>query len=122
MSICCNGVTACWSPASGPSPASRLPTQTSSRSSQVRARVTMALAACVCLPAAPVVAADAKVEQVVSKGLDGLAGRQSRRGNWAANEGRYPTPMTALAGTALLMEGSTTTQGRYAEPVRQAVD
>jgi hypothetical protein len=30
--------------------------------------------------------------------------------------------MTALAGTALLMEGSTTTQGRHAEPVRRAVD
>ena len=88
----------------------------------VGAGVAVALAACTCLPAVPVVAADAKVEQVVSKGLDWLAGRQSRRGSWAANEGRYPTAMTALAGTALLMEGSTTTQGRYAEPVRQAVD
>jgi hypothetical protein len=92
------------------------------RRDAVRAGVAVALAACACLPAAPVAAADAKVEQVVSKGLDWLAGRQSRRGSWAANEGRYPTAMTALAGTALLMEGSTTTQGRYAEPVRQAVD
>jgi hypothetical protein len=73
---------------------------------------------------APVVAgaADAKVEQVVGKGLDWLVARQSRRGSWSANDGRYPTAMTALAGTALLMEGSTTTQGRYAEPIRQAVD
>jgi len=70
----------------------------------------------------PAVAAEPRVEQTVAKGLDWLAGRQSRRGNWAANEGRYPTAMTALAGTALLMEGSTTTQGRYAEPVRNAVD
>ena len=75
------------------------------------------------LPAAgPAVAAEPRVEETVAKGLDWLAGRQSRRGNWAANEGRYPTAMTALAGTALLMEGSTTTQGRYAEPVRNAVD
>ena len=75
------------------------------------------------LPAAePAVAAEPRVEETVRKGLDWLAGRQSRRGNWAANEGRYPTAMTALAGTALLMEGSTTTQGRYAEPVRNAVD
>ena len=66
--------------------------------------------------------ADEKTERVVSKGLDWLARKQSRRGSWAANEGRYPTAMTALAGTAMLMEGSTTTQGRYAEPIRQAVD
>ena len=91
---------------------------------------------CVCLRLLAVVAAlagglptvrsaaatDPRVEQVVAKGLDWLAARQSRRGSWSANEGRYPTAMTALAGTALLMEGSTTTQGRYAEPVRNAVD
>ena len=51
-----------------------------------------------------------------------LEAQQSRRGSWSANEGRYPTAMTALAGTALLMEGSTTSQGRYAEPIRLAVD
>jgi hypothetical protein len=67
-------------------------------------------------------AADRQVEQVVAKGLDWLVAKQSRRGSWAANEGRYPTAMTALAGTALLMEGSTTTQGRHAEAVRGAVD
>ena len=61
-------------------------------------------------------------ERVVVGGLDWLVKKQSRRGSWAANEGRYPTAMTALAGTAMLMEGSTTTQGRYAEPIRQAVD
>jgi squalene cyclase len=70
----------------------------------------------------PAAAADPRVEQVVAKGLDWLAARQSRRGSWSANEGRYPTAMTALAGTALLMQGSTTTQGRYAESVRNAVD
>ena len=80
-----------------------------------------ACAAWACLVAAAV-AAEPNVDQVVAKGLDWLAARQSRRGSWSANEGRYPTAMTALAGTALLMEGSTTTQGRYAEPVRQAVD
>ncbi|MFM8497642.1 MAG: prenyltransferase/squalene oxidase repeat-containing protein [Planctomycetia bacterium] len=65
---------------------------------------------------------DGRVERTVTKGLDWLVRRQSRRGSWAANDGRYPTAMTALAGTALLLEGSTTTQGRYAEPIRQAVD
>ena len=66
--------------------------------------------------------AEEKLDRVVTRGLDWLVQKQSRRGSWAANEGRYPTAMTALAGTAMLMEGSTTTQGRYAEPIRQAVD
>ena len=65
---------------------------------------------------------DEKIERVITKGLDWLVRKQSRRGSWAANESRYPTAMTALAGTAMLMEGSTTTQGRYAESIRQAVD
>jgi hypothetical protein len=34
----------------------------------------------------------------------------------------YPTSMTALAGIALLSEGSTTTQGKYAPNIRRAVD
>ena len=74
--------------------------------------------------ASPVGAAalDERVEAAVTKGLDWLVRRQSRRGSWSANEGRYPTAMTALAGTAMLLEGSTTTQGRYADPIRQAVD
>ena len=63
-----------------------------------------------------------QVDRVVTKGLDWLVRRQSRRGSWSANDGRYPTAMTALAATSMLMEGSTTTQGRYAEPIRQAVD
>ena len=83
--------------------------------------------ACVVAAAAagPALAADAakpRATEIVSGGLDWLEARQSRRGSWAANEGRYPTAMTALAGTALLMEGSTTSQGRYAEPIRLAVD
>jgi hypothetical protein len=71
---------------------------------------------------AEVASASDRVAATVTRGLDWLAARQSRRGSWAANENRYPTAMTALAGTALLMEGSTTTQGRHAEPVRRAVD
>lgn len=67
-------------------------------------------------------ASDVKVEEAVQRGLNWLTGRQSRRGSWTANDQRYPTAMTALAGTALLMEGSTTTQGRYADAIQQAVD
>jgi hypothetical protein len=65
---------------------------------------------------------DPQVERIISRGLDWLANTQSRVGHWSANEGRYPTAMTALAGVALLAEGSTTTQGKYAPNLRRAVD
>jgi hypothetical protein len=65
---------------------------------------------------------DAKVAKVISRGLDWVANTQSRQGHWTANEGRYPAAMTALAGTALLAEGSTTTQGKYSEQIRKAVE
>ncbi len=76
------------------------------------------------IAARPGVAAnrDAKIAKVVSRGLDWVANTQSRQGHWAANEGRYPAAMTALAGTALLAEGSTTTQGKYSEQIRKAVE
>lgn len=72
--------------------------------------------------AAAFAAGRAEVERSVSKGLDWLAAQQSRRGRWSANNDRYPTAMTAMAGIALLAEGSTTTQGRYAPNIRAAVD
>lgn len=55
----------------------------------------------------------------IDKGLKYLARSQGRDGAWR-NEGtygRYPVAMTALAGMALLMDGNTTTQGRYAPNV-----
>ena len=67
-------------------------------------------------------AEEPRLERTVEKALDWLAAKQSRRGGWSANENRYPVAMTALAGTALLMDGSTTTQGRHAETVRRAVE
>ncbi|MBX7166471.1 MAG: terpene cyclase/mutase family protein [Pirellulales bacterium] len=63
-----------------------------------------------------------KVDRSVEQGLEWLARTQSRLGHWSANEGRYPTAMTALAGLALLSNGSTATQGKYASNVRRAVD
>jgi len=80
------------------------------------------LVAASCAGLSPAAAADPDVARVVAEGLDWLGARQSRRGSWSAGEGRYPTAMTALAGTALLMEGSTTSQGRHAEAIRGAVD
>jgi hypothetical protein len=65
---------------------------------------------------------DPRTAKIISHGLDWVAGTQSRLGHWNANDGRYPTSMTALAGVALLAEGSTTTQGKYAKNIRLAVD
>ena len=67
-------------------------------------------------------APDPAVESAVRRGLDYLARTQSQQGYWAASQGEYRAAMTALAGTALLAEGSTTTRGRYAPNVRRAVD
>jgi hypothetical protein len=65
---------------------------------------------------------DAEVQRCVGRGLDWLAAHQSRLGHWTAQEGRYPAAMTGMAGIALLSEGSTTTQGKYAPSIRRAVD
>ncbi len=61
-------------------------------------------------------------QKLITRGLDWVASTQSRLGHWTANDGRYPTSMTALAALSLLAEGSTTTQGRYAKQIRLAVD
>lgn len=58
----------------------------------------------------------------IDRGLSYLARAQARDGSWS-NRGRYgsyPVSMTALAGLALLMDGNTTTQGRYAPQVDRA--
>ncbi len=60
-----------------------------------------------------------QAQAAVDKGLKYLARTQGRDGAWR-NEGRfgrYPIAMSALAGMALLMDGNTTTQGRYAPNV-----
>jgi len=59
--------------------------------------------------------------KAIARGLQALAHRQSSLGNWV-----YPsygaTPATALAGTALICSGSTTTQGPYARAIRRTTD
>ena len=49
---------------------------------------------------------------------------QNKMGGWSASPdgSGYPAAMTALAGVALLCEGSTTTQGKYAKTIRKSVD
>ncbi len=75
------------------------------------------------LPASPVAARieNLRARKVVSEGLDWLAYNQHKLGHWTA-QGRYPAAMTALAGLAMLSEGSTATQGKYADNIRRAVD
>jgi hypothetical protein len=73
-------------------------------------------------PPASAAAKDPNLNRVTAQGLEWLASHQSRLGHWAANNGQYPTAMTALAGVALLCEGSTTTQGKYSANIRRAVD
>ena len=84
--------------------------------------VAFTVAAVSLTPLPPASGAAARREEAIAGGLEWLVAQQSRRGNWSANEGRYPTAITALAGTAILMEGSTTCQGPHAEPIRRAVD
>ena len=54
------------------------------------------------------------------KGLDWLARTQSSRGHW--NTQVYPTALAALAGTAMIGSGSTTTQGPYAKEIARTSD
>jgi hypothetical protein len=63
---------------------------------------------------------DPKWAASIRKGLDWVARTQSRRGHWTA--GSYPTAMTALAGMAMTMGGSTTMQGPYKKQLSFAVD
>jgi hypothetical protein len=64
---------------------------------------------------------DSDVDRAVARGLEWLANHQSRQGQWSAGSDGYPTAMTGLAGIALLCEGSTTVQGKYAPNISRAV-
>jgi serine/threonine protein kinase len=63
-----------------------------------------------------------KYRESIDRGLTYLVRTQAADGHWEADGGNYPITMTALAGMALLMEGSTTSEGKYAEPIRKAAD
>lgn len=67
---------------------------------------------------------DEATRAAIDRGLAYLARTQDRQGFWSnrGGYGEYPVAMTSLAGVALLMEGSTTTQGRYAPNVDRAVN
>jgi hypothetical protein len=70
----------------------------------------------------PAVIDQKKVDESISKGLEYLRKSQSPDGSWSAQGGMYPTTMSGMAGLAMLMEGSTCREGKYAESISKAVD
>ena len=74
------------------------------------------------LPAARADDISPEYRKAIDKGLEWLAKGQHRDGHWSTTGEQYPTAMTALSGMALLMEGSTIRDGRYADNIRRAVD
>ncbi|MDB5312309.1 MAG: hypothetical protein JWO38_6511 [Gemmataceae bacterium] len=64
----------------------------------------------------------ADVETAVERGLEYLKKIQAQDGHWEAQGGQYPTTMTALAGMAMLMEGSTLREGKYSDQITKAVN
>jgi hypothetical protein len=65
-----------------------------------------------------------EVEAMIERAADYLARTQNADGSWnnQGGWGRYPTAMTALAGTALLATGSTPTRGPYARAISKAAE
>ncbi len=61
------------------------------------------------------------VEASVERGLEWLKKTQAADGHWESPGGMYPTSMTAVAGMAFLMEGSTLREGKYTEQIEKAM-
>lgn len=59
-------------------------------------------------------------EKSIRAGLDFLARNQNTRGEW--NTPPHNTALAALAGTALICSGSTTTQGPYAKQIERCTN
>lgn len=92
------------------------------RTALTRNMILTVAVAMVCANTAAAAVKSAEVDRAVARGLEWLANHQSSNGHWTAGTEQYPTAMTALAGMAMLADGSTTTQGKYAPNIRKAVD
>ena len=85
--------------------------------------VSAAVALALLVPAQPPTKSDpVDVKESVAKGLKWLADQQEPEGNWFGRANSAPTTTTAMAGLALLMEGSTPKTGTYAPNLRKAVE
>ncbi len=58
----------------------------------------------------------------IQKGLAWLVKQQNKDGSWSSRDQSTDVAGTAMAGLALLMEGSTATKGKHAEQIRKAID
>jgi hypothetical protein len=67
---------------------------------------------------------DPETVRMIDRGLDYLKNSQRPDGSWSggAHGQSYPAVMTALAGLALLANGSTPLEGKYSENVRRAMN
>jgi hypothetical protein len=80
------------------------------------------LASLCLLVVSPVQADDVpeKYRNSVKKGLEWLVKQQHKDGHWSAAGDQYPAAITALAGLALVAEGSTPSKGDHAKALRSA--
>lgn len=65
---------------------------------------------------------DKAVESAVERGLEALKKLQMQDGHWESPGGYYPTSVTAIAGMAMLMEGSNLREGKYSDQLQKAVN
>ncbi|TWU26541.1 hypothetical protein Pla52o_03940 [Novipirellula galeiformis] len=96
-------------------------TQKTSRRDWLRAAAMLSAVGATAASARPALAArDPRWNDSITKGLNWLSRTQSSRGQW--NTQAYPAALAALAGTAMIGSGSTTTQGPYAKEIARAAD
>lgn len=65
---------------------------------------------------------DSAVEAAVERGLEALKKQQMQDGHWESPGGYYPTSVTAVAGMAMLMEGSNLREGKYTDQLQKALN
>jgi len=85
-------------------------------------KILVTLAACGFASAARADEIPEKYKDNVRRGLEWLVKQQFKDGHWGANGDQYPVSMTGLGGIAMLMEGSTIREGKYAPNIRKAAD
>jgi hypothetical protein len=86
---------------------------------------TIVIACCVSLLVSAPLRAESDREReraVAAKGLTWLAQQQNRDGHFEAPEGQCSAALTGMAGMAFLMEGSTLSEGKFADNIRRAAD
>ncbi|MBM3981275.1 MAG: terpene cyclase/mutase family protein [Planctomycetes bacterium] len=82
----------------------------------------MHTAALALILAAPVFSDKVDAKPTVARGLKWLSEQQKDDGSWVGRANSAPAVTTAYAGLALLMEGSTPGNGKYAPHLRKALE